>query len=545
MRINRVFSDGAKGVLATVSVLALVGGASVGVAAADPRVPGSGTAVESVAAPIAADPFEAPACEFTSWVPSELQLTITGSRLASYNDGNVVPMYGNNPDTSYHEMAPICGVRQVAGEPVAEWMYCTDATLNTCARLDTDGNPVREGANSEDILVGPTVPTLTNPRLSDDQVAIVGFLLQHGIDWPTNHYPSGESTRTDNTTRSNRQALQFAIWCISDEHDVFGDPRDRAKCTELLDADRQQRILDSIPDTAETLELTRTDPASGRLEVGQTASFALRTDFIDQPLTVTVPAGATVEVCEGEATLVGDTLTVAGTAGDTATVVLCVTSDQPGDVAITVGGTPEGDKLINWNQADPECQVFATFDEHKQLTSSGSVTFGSDDEGDSDGGDTGSLGSGSLGTGGTGSLALGSLALGSVGLGLGSLGASGSLGENGSLGDSGSVGAHGSTGSGKPDDDAGSIDPMPRPEPEQSPAPTPTIPAAPLIPSEPSPDRGQVDVGNLAPKGERPHAIDGGGAELSSAVRTGAGLAIALLVIGGIGAVVTLRRLHR
>ncbi|WP_305092224.1 hypothetical protein [Prescottella sp. R16] len=302
-----------------------------------------------------------------------------------------------------------------------------------------------------------------------------------------------------------------------------------------------------MPDTEAVLDLSRTEPAPGdELSVGETARFTLTTNLVDQPLTLTVPAGATVEVCEGDATLVGDTLTVAKAAGDTATVVLCVTSDQEGTVDLSVAGIPSGDKSIRWNQANSDithaypdeayldCQVFATFDEKEQLTSAATVTFVDEDGAGAGSGIIGSEDTGSLGLGSLGSLALGSLGLGS--LGSGSLGDLGSSDPNGSLGgdDQGSLG--------------GSTDPQPT-TPSQ-PTPQPTTPSQPTTPQTPDDNQGNGgqnnggQPGDKAPQGERPHAIDGGGAEMSTATRTGAGLAIALLALGGLGAFVAVRRMR-
>ncbi|WP_305092222.1 hypothetical protein [Prescottella sp. R16] len=96
MRTNSLMSRGLRGGIAAFGALALVSGASVGVASADPGLPG----LPKITVPGIPDTgFTAPACEATEWTPTDLQLTIDGSRLESYNAGNVVPMYGNKPDT--------------------------------------------------------------------------------------------------------------------------------------------------------------------------------------------------------------------------------------------------------------------------------------------------------------------------------------------------------------------------------------------------------------------------------------------------------------
>ncbi|WP_305092223.1 hypothetical protein [Prescottella sp. R16] len=112
-------------------------------------------------------------------------------------------------DTPYWEEPPICGVRQVDGQPVAAWMFCTDGASDTCAILDENGNPVH-GFTGEQ--VGPMLPRPTNARLDDDQAKVVGYLLQHGIEWNAN-YPDygGTATRADTASQPNRQALQRAV----------------------------------------------------------------------------------------------------------------------------------------------------------------------------------------------------------------------------------------------------------------------------------------------------------------------------------------------
>ncbi|WP_137724659.1 hypothetical protein [Prescottella subtropica] len=553
MRARSLMSRGVRGGIAALGALALVGGASVGVAAADPAAP----ALPKIEIPgiTTAASFTAPTCEATDWNPTDQQLTLTGSRLESYNAGNVVPMYGNWPETAYTVEPPVCGVRQVDGQPVAEWMYCTDAIRSTCSNLDGDGNVLNSTTGTP---AGPMLPQETNKRLTDDQVKIVSYLLQHGIDWDAN-YPTygGRSTRTDNSSQPNRQALQMAVWCVTDGRN-YGSPEDAVNCDTYLSTAKKDEILALAPAAESVLDLVRTEPTPGdELPVGETAKFTLTTNLVDQPLALTVPAGATVEVCEGDAVIDGDTLTIAKTAGDTATVVLCVTSEQEGTVDLSVAGAPSGDKSISWNQSDADtlhdyetegyldCQVFATFDKKKQLTSAAAVTFV--DEDGTGSGIVGSEDTGSLGLGSLGSLALGSLGLGSLGAGsLGDLGSAdlGSSDLNGSLGgDQGSLG--GSLGSTDPE---GPSQPGTPEQPGQ-----PEKPTTPSTPSQPAPDNGGQNngqgnggdqSGNQGPQGERPHAIDGGGAEMSTAAKTGAGLAIALLALGGVGAIVAVRRMR-
>ncbi|WP_182349354.1 hypothetical protein [Tomitella gaofuii] len=631
MKTKQLWVRGLRSAVASAGVLALVGAA--------------GAAGAGIATAAPGDSFTAPLCEGTDFTPLPEQITLTGERLENYNNGYVVPLYGNKPDDPLTvQYAPLCGVRNVDGTPIAEWMYCTDAAKSTCGgvapegwrdpstRTDptdpSSGELVEEGTPLNDwgSPVGPNEPQTGNPKLSGDQEKLIAYLLQHPIAW------EGGAT-TDNTSMANRNALQDAVWCISD-YDTAGNT---AVCDQYLSEEKQAEILAGLPDdAAAVLELERAVPAPGdEIGVGETARFTLTTNIYDTPLTLNLPDGATVEVCEGAATIAGDAITVEG-AGDASTsVTLCVTSDAEMTADLTVGATLPSVKNIQWNQATPisdppagwegrwDCQVFATFDTQKPtLRDDASVTFVEDEEA----GGTGSLGSlGSLGsTGGSLAGSLGSAALGSLGslgdTGSGSTGEFGSTGDtgsgsngetgSGSLGSLGDLGSTGDTGSGSNGEggtgsagdvvtgslgslgagsaavgslgssgstagslgagsavagslgslaaggalgsEGGSLGSQHPEQPGQPEAPEqPGQPETPEQPGTPG-NGGETNGGGsggqsdtTGQQAERPHAINGGSAGVGFNAETGVGLAVALLVLGGAGAFVAMRRMRR
>lgn len=423
----------------------------------------------------AEESLAAPVCDHTNWTPLEIQTTISGERLDSYNDGNPVPLYGNDYNLADISSAfpPICGVREVNGEPVSEWMYCTDLLSDPCVGLDEEGRPIDYDGQP----LGPNLPIGDNPRLDDDQSDIISYLLTHGIPWEhdyvggLNFAPGSEttSTHTDNSTQANRQALQDAVWCVSD-YDNATSQDFKNRCDQFLGTEVQQRILEAIPDAVSPI-LELSPPTPGELPTGLTARFTVTTNLYHQPITVSADPFGVVTVCDGDATLTGNELIVEKPSGLTAEVTLCVTSNSPGEVTLSISGTPAGVENLKWNQATANvgaaspCQVYATFDTTIGPTIEDSALVEFISSGTTGSGSTGSLDAGSLivgSTGSAGSAGLGSTALGSLGsslpgssdLGSVDLGSSlpGSSGSTGS--DSGSLGSTlpGSTGS-----DSGSL----------------------------------------------------------------------------------------
>ncbi|NMM88506.1 hypothetical protein B2J88_29845 [Rhodococcus sp. SRB_17] len=329
--------------------------------------------------------FTASACEGTDTadiVPGSNELVIDGQRLENYNDGNVVPLYNNGYVDGRSVVAPVCGVREVDGVgPRSEWMYCTDIDLDTCDEVN-GGRPgyTPEGDRHNELsfeTVGPTIPVAGNDRLNDDQELVISYLLQNPHPF-TALTPNGVA---DDSTDNNRVNRQLLVWCISDwegGRHQFGDGTEMVDCDADLGSAEQSRILEIMKaEPILGIELTR--PTAGTVANGDKATFTVSTNLYGKRLTVNVPTGAKVELCEpsSNAKLTGNTLVVTGSGNDSTDVKLCVTSPAGGNVKVSVSGTPSSHESIHWNNAGAECQVFATFDTVQQdkLAGDATVTF--------------------------------------------------------------------------------------------------------------------------------------------------------------------------
>lgn len=334
---------------------------------------------EPARAALPASAFTASMCEGTETVdsyPGSNELKIAGERLENYNDGNVVPLYYNGNSAGTSVVAPVCGVREVDGiGPQSEWMYCTDVDLDTCDETKGD----RPGFTREDSFrpVGPTIPVSGNSRLDNDQELIISYLLQNPHPL-TSVTPNGVA---DDSTSGNRVNRQLLVWCISDWKGgvhLNGDGNEIVDCDADLGSAEQDRILE-IMKAEPTLGIELTGPISGTVATGGKATFTVSTNLYGKRLTVNVPTGAEVELCEpsSNAKLTGNTLVVTGSGNDSTDVKLCVTSAAGGNVKVSVSGTPSSHESIHWNNAGAECQVFATFDTVQQSKLGGDavVTF--------------------------------------------------------------------------------------------------------------------------------------------------------------------------
>ena len=344
--------------VSAVSTLALVGGIVAGLA-------GPATAAPASAA------FTAPMCEGTqtsAGYPFADDMVIDRVRLDYYNAGNVVPLYYNNDQRS---PAPICGVRDVADAsgPQSEWMYCTDMKEETCDEISPDGEP-GYAEDGQFNAVGPTLPVGGNDRLTQEQELLISYLIQ-------NPHPFTPGGVADDSTAQNRANRQLLIWCVSDKDYLEGTDA-VVDCDADLGPAEQARIL-GIMNVTPTLNISLTDPASGTLASGGKATFTVSTNMYGKPLTVSAPAGATLELCEpsAHAKLTGNTLVVSGEGNDPTSVALCVTSSGTGEVKVSVSGAPSSFESIHWNNAGAECQVFATFNTvtPARLKGDASVTF--------------------------------------------------------------------------------------------------------------------------------------------------------------------------
>jgi hypothetical protein len=309
---------------------------------------------------------------------------VFGARLEAYNAGHVVPLY-DYAGYAYDSYPPLCGVRYVPslGEPVAEWMFCTDLDSKVCGDMLPDGS-LAEGTDRVD----PLDKLPVNPKLSADQEKIIAYLVQHGYSYTGVGDQSWGGTtfaRSDGSS-AERAALQTLIWCVSDwdasQAPSESDTGFTKTCQASMNSTEQARILSMIPqEPTVSLELSGEER---ELTVDDTASFQLRTNLFNQPISLRTTASGDVNltVCEGSATLTGQTITVSGSGEEPALVTLCATSTVAGEIEIEATGRPTFTEHVGWNQSptlvdgDP-CQVFAAFYENQsqQLDSRASATF--------------------------------------------------------------------------------------------------------------------------------------------------------------------------
>ncbi|MCW2295514.1 hypothetical protein [Rhodococcus erythropolis] len=328
-----------------------------------------------LAAPAGAAPVVPPREAFTA---SECEntngsgvgdLDIDRGRLADYNNGQIVQMYYNRHPDPMAEIAAgtVCGVFELPGAgPTSEWMYCTDKALKICGQTTPEGE-AGYWTGTEWVVTGSAKQLPGNPRLTEDQQLIISYLLQNPHPYVDKNSVTGIADNGNSWNRSNRQEL---VWCISDDGSSVAD------CEASLGQAERARILAIMKSTP---ALTISGPNEAEIAAGETATFKVSTNLYAIPLTVGAPAGTTVSLCDPAttATLAGNTLTVTGTDPAGTEVLLCVTAETAGNVTISVGGQPNSHEKIRWNQTDPVCQVFATFETElpARISDSASVTF--------------------------------------------------------------------------------------------------------------------------------------------------------------------------
>lgn len=337
-------------------------------------LPASAGAVSAAPSPPVGVAFDAPPCAGTtvsdpsssgSALGNDLQ--VLGARLASYNAGNVVPLYDSYGGALLDAYPPLCGVRYVAGVgPVSEWMYCTDLDALTCGGTDASGNLV--DTSSPATPLNPLTDLTGNPRLTANQNAVIGYLIHNGHPYAGvgNQSWNGVTEAANNSTTDGRNALQSLIWCVSDTPSTGSDLA--ATCAAIMDATEQARIA-ALTETPSSLTVT---PSASSLAVGGTASLTVTTNVFTKPVTVAVTPPVALSVCGGPATLAGSALTVHGTDPTTpVAVTLCFASNAAASYTVSTEIEPvtTADYLV-WHQsqrnalAEP-CQVFSTFDEDK------------------------------------------------------------------------------------------------------------------------------------------------------------------------------------
>lgn len=337
-----------------------------------------------VAGPAVAAPLPVPVTAFHATCPGHtdrvnpsengVDLTLVdGVRLAAYNNGKMVPLY-DAAGYGAGAYPAVCGVRDVGGTPVAEWMFCTDLESKVCSDLD----PVTGGwqeeykdtagiwhtypvAGPEDVLTG-------NPKLTAAEERLIAYLIQNGHSYAgigSQEWNGVTVAKSDGST-DERQALQTLVWCISDPQTTNQDMIDT--CAATLPPAERAKLLAMTPTTP---RLDMTVPAgAGQTDIGQNVEFTVTTNILNQSLDLTVAAspGVTLAVCSGPGTLNGNALTVAGTDPNVDHVVkLCASGPPSGTIDLTIKATPSTPDHIRWAQSPTKsprnnpCQVFANF----------------------------------------------------------------------------------------------------------------------------------------------------------------------------------------
>lgn len=318
---------------------------------------------------------------------------VTGDRLEKYNAGHVVPLYDTygSADEAY---PALCGVRYVEGTgPVSQWMYCTDRAALVCGDVNADGELVEEGYL--DIPLDGMEELDANPRLDEDQMRLIAYLLQFGHPYDgtgTDGQEWGGVTYAENNSTTNgRGALQSLIWCVSDPYPPGTDTPLARTCEQNMNADQQAEILAQLPADPE-MTLTA-EEAEVELESAESATFTLTTNVTELDITLTIPDGTTVTICSGDADLEGNVLTVHGEG--TQTVELCLEATEAGIYELAAATTPASTSSMRWRQSPDSaelmaamiadghdrssyaCQVFGTFDEQiaQELAAAASVEF--------------------------------------------------------------------------------------------------------------------------------------------------------------------------
>ena len=321
------------------------------------------------APPVAASPFEAPACPGTT--DEAPILTIDGAYLDSYNQGLVVPLYDafGEAATASSQLPPLCGVRYATeaeggpagGGPISAWMFCTDRDLETCH----DGRPLDEDLDK-------------NADLTDAQRRQFAYIVQHGFQYVAGNGTVDDFVTSDQNTMA-RLRLQVLAWCVADYDKLTADQQASCDASKLGPADIDETL--GFLTEPVTPALTMDPASSGPFEAGTEAKVTLTTNVVETPIQLSSVNG-TIQICDGEtdATLNGETLVVkeGAAAGDPIAVDLCVTATAGGTVKVDAAVSPTTDDTLNWfHNGDSNCQVYAVFTpaEAQMLRAAAEVTY--------------------------------------------------------------------------------------------------------------------------------------------------------------------------
>lgn len=312
-----------------------------------------------------------PECNNSPGTVTVDQLTITGEEEEWVLAGNTAILYNSNNNMPVSNL-PACVARMAGNTPVADWAYCTDFHKGTCFEAgftplsSVTGNPKFDP--SEDPL-GP------------DKERVIAYLARNG--YPIADPPSIGSSAADETDGATRWALQLLIWCVSEappgqktSDDWYDGEGFDTACTLNFTDDDFDAVLEMLP-ADPTLSVTRL--GAGTLPAGSTATFRITSNVVSDPIELDLPGGATMEVCGGDATLIGDTLQIGGTDdGTDREIDICVTSDSPGQVQLAASTAPSAGQTMTWVwSGDNDCQVFGSWatTDAATLSDSASVQF--------------------------------------------------------------------------------------------------------------------------------------------------------------------------
>jgi uncharacterized repeat protein (TIGR01451 family) len=298
-----------------------------------------------------------PECPGETDVPVDPDLlTLQGSDETDFNNGLAVLIYsnfGDNPPTSAPNpdlVPPNCGTRLVDGEPVSSWTFCTDMYAHSCRNDGTPNFSTQTGNPKFDPSVDPLGP---------QKERVISEILQYG-------YGIGGLETTQ-----ERLDLQMMVWCISEAgpgvktYDETADPAPWMTLVDFCADNFNASDFDAIDALVPVNSVLSITSDQAEVEVGETAEFTLETNVYGRPISLDLTGtSADLMVCDGDATISGSTLTVAGTDGTvTSSVTLCVTATESGNISIEASiAEPTPLNLVwLWN-GDDECQVYSGFE---------------------------------------------------------------------------------------------------------------------------------------------------------------------------------------
>lgn len=299
------------------------------------------------------------------------QLTVTGEDEEWVLAGNTAVLY-NSANSMPESNLPACVAGLAGDTPVTSWAYCTDFHKGTC--YEPGFTPLGS------ITGNPKFDPSVDP-LGPDKERVIAYLARNG--YPIADPPSIGTTVANDDDVSTRWSLQILIWCVSEappgqktSDDWYDGPGFDTACTLNFTDDDFDAVLAMLPPDP-TLSVTRIGGAS--VPAGSTATFRITSNVVSDPIELDLPGGATMEVCGGDATLIGDTLQIGGTDdGTDREIGICVTSDSPGQVQLAASTDPSGGQAMTWVwSGDDDCQVFGSWatTDAATLSDSASVQF--------------------------------------------------------------------------------------------------------------------------------------------------------------------------